>query len=265
MKISKYNKSFMSRLGGKHYSSKYIIKYIPPHNTYIEPFVGAGSVLFKKGYISDIEIINDLDKDIIDIYKDIKIIDNEEIQKINLDGITREQYYKIKKTDYNNPIDRLYRNLVLWKWSYSGCRASYCTNIRYKKEPVNVGIQFKKNYIKIQNRIKDIIIYNEDYKNIIYNNDKENVFIYIDPPYSKMMKWWHYNHLVDPVELVEVIKKIKNAKFLMTYDDTPENRERYKDFYIKELKTKYCANQHINWKDAHELLIANYDLDEYDK
>jgi len=256
---SNYTKPFTNRIGGKFYISKQLIKYIPKHKIYIEPFIGAGAVLFRKPYISEIEIINDIDKDMIDFYNSIKETDNDKVQQFNLDNITREQYYEIKKTEYTEPEDILFKQIVLWKWSYAGSRASYCRSIRKGISPKNIAITFKKDFLKIQERIKDIIIYNKDFKEIILNNDNEDVFMYIDPPYSKMMKWWHYKNLVSREDLYNTISQINKAKFILSYDDTPENRELFKDYYINEIKTRYCCN-HKLWYNQIELLISNFKI-----
>jgi len=57
--------------GGKSKLKKRIIAEIPPHKTYVEPFVGGGSVFFAKP-LAEKNVINDLDKNLINFYKDLK-------------------------------------------------------------------------------------------------------------------------------------------------------------------------------------------------
>ena len=56
--------------GGKFYALKHIMPYIEcvPHDEYREPFFGGGSVFFAKKK-TEFNIINDLEKDIIEFYK----------------------------------------------------------------------------------------------------------------------------------------------------------------------------------------------------
>ncbi|GAG53665.1 unnamed protein product, partial [marine sediment metagenome] len=54
--------------GGKRFLAKTIVSYIPEHKTYVEPFLGGGAVFFAKEP-SEVEVINDLDKDIFFAYK----------------------------------------------------------------------------------------------------------------------------------------------------------------------------------------------------
>src|SRR5688572_17579617 len=54
--------------GGKFYYATAIVARFPPHHAYVEPFLGAGNVLFAK-QPSDVEIINDLDARIVNFFR----------------------------------------------------------------------------------------------------------------------------------------------------------------------------------------------------
>lgn len=48
-----------------------LVEMIPPHHTYCEPFFGSGAVFFQK-QPSDIEIINDMDNDVVNLFTCIR-------------------------------------------------------------------------------------------------------------------------------------------------------------------------------------------------
>ena len=54
-------------LGGKFLLSKQIVPMIPAHDCYCEPFAGAAWVFFKKE-LSKVEVLNDINTDIINLY-----------------------------------------------------------------------------------------------------------------------------------------------------------------------------------------------------
>ena len=61
-------KGLFGRTGGKSKLKDKIRRMMPPHTTYIEPFVGGGSVFFSAPADPNRkEIINDKDRDIINI------------------------------------------------------------------------------------------------------------------------------------------------------------------------------------------------------
>ena len=61
----------ISRMGGKSKLRKTIIEKLPPHICYVELFFGAGWVYFAKSP-SRVEVINDVDKELINLFKMVK-------------------------------------------------------------------------------------------------------------------------------------------------------------------------------------------------
>ena len=73
----------VGRIGGKSRLKKKIISMFPDNYEnmiYAEPFVGGGSIFFYKNP-SKKEIINDIDKNVIDVYKLFKKYDSDDIFK----------------------------------------------------------------------------------------------------------------------------------------------------------------------------------------
>lgn len=64
-------KSFLSYLGGKSLLANKIIPRIPDHSCYCEVFAGASWILFKKEP-SKVEIINDINTDLVTLYRVVK-------------------------------------------------------------------------------------------------------------------------------------------------------------------------------------------------
>ena len=60
-------KPAFSYFGGKTRLLKYILPYIPPHDTYVEPFAGGLAVFLAKGRAKN-ECINDINTDIANCY-----------------------------------------------------------------------------------------------------------------------------------------------------------------------------------------------------
>ena len=77
-------KGIVARVGGKSRLQQRIVNNYFPQNyedlIYIEPFVGGGSIFFYKNN-SKKDIINDLDKNLISVYKGFKKYDAEEIHQ----------------------------------------------------------------------------------------------------------------------------------------------------------------------------------------
>mgnify|MGYP003647395596 CR=1 FL=1 len=255
--------SFFGRVGGKHYSSKTIIQYIDEEtskNIYVEPFCGASAVFFKKGYESKVEVLNDKDEDIINIFKDIREVDN--LNDCDFTPI-REVFNIFKEqVEFKSKKERLYRNLYLSKTSFRSDRNCFIgeKNCLLEKH-IKTGRNLKKEgYLKkYGDRLKKVNLYSQDYKDIIKKYDTEKTFFYLDPPYSQAHKQKDYKITgVSPKEIYDVVCNIK-GKFLLSYDKTTSNIELFKKFNIIDLDVIYSTPK-IKNKKLKEILISNYKI-----
>lgn len=244
------------RTGGKTKICEELINYMPPHKTYVEPFIGGGSIFCNKAK-ADLNIINDLDKNIFNLWSDFQNCDNfdfEFIPEINAD---REIFFRfLNQTEFNSSKERFTRNLFLNKYSFSG----NMNKIGYsdiKKWRPNKFVYIKKHFNEYKELLKDVLIFNEDYKRLISIYDSTDTFFYLDPPYSKNLKYWGYGlPFITNEELSNAVRGIR-GKFMLSYDDTPENRELFKDFYIKDINTHYAVKSK-GLRAVKEILVTNF-------
>lgn len=194
---------FLKWAGGKRQLLPEIRKYYPVDfnpdvNTYHEPFVGAGAVLFD--FKPKNAIINDANSDLMNVYKVIK--DKVKIKKLLAHLETHiydeDYYYKIRNWDR----EEIYVELEDWK---KASRFIYlnktCYNGLYRvnsKGYFNVPFGRYKNTPDFVN--KDVLLEVHKYLNEnniqIENRDFEEVsefakpgdFIYFDPPYDPLSK-----------------------------------------------------------------------------
>lgn len=84
-------KAVLKYPGSKWNIASQIVKLIPEHHSYVEPFFGSGAVLFNKSP-SDIETINDLDSDVTNLFRCIQK-DSERLAKLVMTTpFSREEY-----------------------------------------------------------------------------------------------------------------------------------------------------------------------------
>ena len=239
-----------SRLGGKSKLKKVLINYFPDNYesmNYIEPFFGAGSLFFYKEP-SKKEVINDLDKNIFILIKGFKKYDGNEISESINGNYDKDKFIILKnykpKTEYNKFIQLL----LLTKLSFFGEMQTYGNKVYINSNYDN----------KYNERLKNTIILNKDYKEVIKKYDGLNSFFYLDPPYSMSEKEKYYdNQYININELYDTIKNIK-GRFLMSYDDNKEAKELFKDFKIIKVSTTYMNTQNIEKRKKTEILIKNY-------
>lgn len=259
MDIKTYDlQPMISRVGGKTKIANQIISLMPDHKTYAEVFVGGGSVYFRKPLV-EVNVINDKDKDIIDIYRDMREV-GLDTKKMKFKA-SRHSFEKLKKEKkFVSKKERLFRNIYLSKFSYAGNRQSYWG----EKESVRkVGTQhgevIKRNAERYIAKLKKTHILNKDFSKVIQEYDSPDTLFYLDPPYSPKVSRWGYNvpH-VSPEEVYNAVKNIK-GKFILSYDNSEIIRKTFKNFHIKKIKTTYELSG-TRQPDVTELLISNFKL-----
>tara|TARA_R110002020_G_scaffold454500_1_gene670289 strand:- start:1337 stop:2083 length:747 start_codon:yes stop_codon:yes gene_type:complete len=247
-------RGIVGRTGGKSKLKQRIRAMMPKHTTYIEPFVGGGSVFFAAPADPDIkEVINDKDKDIARIYSDIKNITN---PVVHLPAINKEQFNALKnKTSFSSTQDRLRRNLLLSLYSFRADRRNYApSKIKYG------AVTQDKSFEKYKERLKNTRILNQDYKSVIRKYDNPNAFIYLDPPYSTAGVHKDYtSNDVTIKEIIDVLKTVK-GKFILSYDNIPEAKKlaREAGFKVMTVQTKYTDGRGGTELTKKELIIRNY-------
>ena len=239
-------KTFFGRIGNKTRMINDILKLIPQHKTYIEPFVGSGAVLFAKPP-SEKEIINDLDTD---VYNNFRLLKNASTdpKKYNIRQTLNEQQLLVNSSPSS-------KQDILLKAMYLTCNtfAGKVSNKLYGNYSGSAKIQNIKEYV---NRLKKVKIYNKDYKTFLTKYDSNESFFFLDPPYQGS-KSLYKNHNLDYEELHKLLSSIKGF-FMLTLNDSEYLRTLFKDYYIKTITLKSVGGITIGRKPRQEIIIMNY-------
>jgi DNA adenine methylase len=245
------------RQGNKFPMREEIIRLIPAHKRYVEPFLGSGAIFYNKPPLSSQEnILNDLDKHTYDQHRLILLAPSDPAKypapMKTLDSVKRF-YARTPKT----PAERLIHEKIEACNGFSGSpvRASY--GIYRKADPTKI----LRNLAFYKSRLTDnTTLLNQDYATIVKTYDSPTTFFFLDPPYERTRSIYGYGEhkTFDYTKLLHILQGIR-GKFLMTINDSPTMREAFKEFNI--LSTKVYARWSRKTKKANnrkELLIMNY-------
>ncbi len=168
--------------GGKHFQAGSLVKMIPPHRIYVEPFAGAASVFWRKPR-SPIEILNDKDPEIAFFYRYIQKWGAKDTKWLQMQfrRVTREDFERAKWMRPRNDRERFYRFFMLQQFSWRGNRKNFQPSRALRPES-NTGTLGR--LADYQRRLRGVKILNEDYKKILRRYDSPNTFFYLDPPYG---------------------------------------------------------------------------------
>ena len=224
--------------GSKNKTYKYIKHLVEVNSctTYIEPFVGGGSVAIKLLLNNDVKkiIINDYDKALYAFWYAVLYETNNLIDLIKKTEITIEEWHRQKEIQKNkekseNLLELGFSTLFLNRTNRSGILKAGVIGGLKQEGTYKLDCRFNKEVIIKQNITKT-----------------KNSLTFLDPPYYKRgpelyVNFYDYqNH----INLANTIKKtLLNKKWILTYDNSYEINELYKEFNKIEYYLNYSVGK----------------------
>ncbi|WP_027188069.1 DNA adenine methylase [Desulfovibrio cuneatus] len=246
-------------MGGKSLLAKRIIERLPQHTCYVEPFAGAAWVLFKKPE-SRVEVINDINKEVITLYRCLQWHLEEFMRYFKWVLVAREEFERLKTappetlTDIQRAARFYYLHQACFGGKITGPTFGYALT-----RPSKLNLLRLEEYLSAAHlRLSRVYVECLPYSDIIHRYDGPETCFYIDPPY------WNCENYYGPdifsqedfTKLNTQLSGIK-GKFLLSLNDTPEVRTIFNQFTIESVNTKYTCNKEKNIT-AGEVLISNY-------
>ncbi|MCL6437230.1 MAG: DNA adenine methylase [Rubrobacteraceae bacterium] len=184
--------------GGKWRIADWIIRHMPPHDTYLEPFFGSGAVFFRKKP-ARLETINDISGDVVNLFRVVREKPEELAAAVEMTPWAREEYYlsydrdraTIEKTANCDPAVEAARRFLVRCWQGHGSRLGSSNGwrsvLQVNRGPTAVPYRQWKNVpgriLAATDRLKDAQIECRPAAEIITAYRLPEVLIYADPPY----------------------------------------------------------------------------------
>lgn len=253
-------KSFIGWIGGKSHLKNQIIPLIPKDcDRYIEVCGGAGWVLFGKDKVKgQMEVFNDVDGDLINLYKQIKY--NCSALQNEIDWLQSRELFNTYRYEIENGIElselqRAARYLYLIKCSFGSNRNSFATATKRICNIVDALPVYKE-------RLKDVIIENRDFEKLIKTYDRPSALFYIDPPYVESEGYYNKKYVSfnkdDHLRLNSVLKGIK-GRFILSYNACDFVCKMYKDFNVRYVSRNNLLPAKPKCRsEFKEVIITNY-------
>jgi DNA adenine methylase len=274
-------KTFIKWQGNKSKHINKFIQYIPEFTgTYIEPFLGSGALFLKlqpKKWI-----INDLNRDAINIWKSVR--DNQE-EIIRIFKAFEKEFKPLNVKDKVNYCQKITSQIEPMPFDVkrasmyllmSCCcfTSSIIRNDNFYFPGLYISMYISNNYPFLKptyySNLVEISTFINNSKGKIYNKSYENVlckakkgdFVFLDPPYIEEHNYkFNYNkdEVLDNTFLKTLYQQVKlldkkGVKWLMTQADTKDIKRLFKEYTIKKMKVyRMGKKEYVN-----ELIIMNY-------
>lgn len=245
-------------MGGKSRLADKILPLFPEHTCYVEPFAGAAALFFKKEP-SKVEVLNDINGELVNLYRVIQHHLEEFVRQFKW-AITSRQVFeweKMKRPETLTDIQRAARFFYLQKLAF-GAKVdgqNYGTGTT-RTEGINL-LRIEEDLSMAHLRLHQVNIENLDWVACVERYDRPHTLFYLDPPYWGTAGYGvdfgieHYQQMADLARTIQ-------GYMLISVNDHPKMREVYNGLKMKTVPITYTVGGKQGRKPKKELIIFNW-------
>lgn len=249
----------MSWVGGKKALRDTILARFPlGYKKYVEVFGGAGWVLFHKPPGRDMEVFNDFNGDLVNLYRCVRERDAPLKEELTFMLNSRLDFDYMKKTLSGKAVLPDVRRAAYY---YALIRYSYAAGVdSFGGRPHSLWRDFP-GITAAAKRLQTVVIENKDCVRLVNQHDSPDTFFFLDPPYVDTEHYYNTGFQAeDHWRLAEALLSIQ-GKFLLTYNDHPLVWQIYDQpgIYIEKVsRLSNIAQRFKPGEQYDEVIITNY-------
>lgn len=225
----------VSRAGGKRRLLKYLLPLVPEHTCYVEVF-GGGAALMMGKETSSIEVYNDLDQELVNLFRQAKYHGKELRRELRMMPGSRAEFSRLLASVPLTEIQAAARTLWLNKCSFGGLGKTFGTGKIGGGASFSSKSGIRHNLEQFEERFDKVVIECKSWEDLLPIYDGPQTFFFFDPPYINSAKnvGYHPFDAAQMEKLREAIDSLK-AQWLITVCDSPECRRIFKGYKLKKI------------------------------
>lgn len=244
-------------MGGKRRLADEVLAHFPPHKCYVEPFCGAAALYFAKPP-GEIEILNDINGDLVNLYRVIQYHLEEFVRTFKWCLISREEFERQLKTRPASltDIQRAARFFYLQKLSFGAKVTGRSFGVSKTSRPRLNLLRIEEDLSGAYLRLCGTVIENLRWSVCVEKYDSSETLFYLDPPYYDTAGYGVAFGVEQYHQLAKAMHEIK-GQAILSINDHPEIREIFKAFPFTEVKIDYTVGGAGKGARAGELIYRN--------
>lgn len=247
-------------MGGKRKLASHLIPKFPKHSCYVELFCGGAALYFLKPEQAKVEVINDMDGELINLYRVVQNHLEEFIKQFKW-ALTSRILFNWLKEAYCpglTDIQRAARFYYLQQHAFGAKRVGQNFGYATTGRPINL-CRIEENLSEAHIRLAGTYVEQLPWQDCFKRYDREHTFFYADPPYYDTAGYgldFGYEQYVALANTMRIAK----GKVMISLNDHAEMRDVFKDFKIESLNIKYSLTSKASAKSkvSKEIVICNF-------
>lgn len=250
------HKPIIPWIGGKSRLAPHILARFPEHTCYVEAFCGAAAIFFAKDP-SDVEVINDLNGELVNLYRVVQHHLEEFIRQFKWALSSRQVYAweQQKVPETLTDIQRAARFYYLQRLSFGGKVAGQTFGTATTSGPRLNLLRLEEDLSQAHLRLQSTVVENLPWDRVVAKYDRPHTLFYLDPPYWETEGYGVDFGLEEYVRMAELASS-SQAAMLISLNDHPEIRRIFSGLHMEALGIRYTVGGGTG-RQARELLIWN--------
>jgi DNA adenine methylase len=251
------SKPLVPWIGGKRKLAKHLIPLFPDHSCYCEPFAGAAALFFMKPPARS-EVLNDLNGDIINLYRVVQHHPDELYRQFRWTLSSRQHWQQLSATPVAvlTDVQRAARFIYLQKQAFGGKVTGQTFGVDVSRGPRFNAFNIEQSLSDAHFRLAGTTIEHLDWLKCMHKYDRPETLFYCDPPYWKT-EGYGIEFPFSEYEKLAAFARSCKGRVIISLNDHPDIRTLMHGLDIHRVDYAYTLATKATKKTG-ELIIRNF-------
>jgi DNA adenine methylase len=227
--------------GGKRRLAKHLFPlFSNPHNCYVEAFAGAGALLFLRPEPAPVEVLNDTNGELVNLYRVVQHHLDEFVRHFRWALASRQvfDWAKMQRPETLTDVQRAARFYYLQRSCFGAKVSDQHFGTGTTGMPrINI-LRIEDDLSSAHLRLAKVQIERLVWQDCLKRYDSPGSFFFLDPPYWEVAGYG-VEFGIEQYHQLAAAKRSMKGKALLTVNDHPTMREVFAGFRTKTLSTTY--------------------------
>ena len=244
--------------GGKRRLLRHLLSEIPDHTCYAEVFAGGAALLLAKAP-SAAEVLNDLDGELVRLYRCVQHHLDELVRQFRWSLVSREMFRwtQLQRPETLTDIQRAARFYYMQRTAWGGKAAGRTFGISATSPPRLNLLRMEEDLSQAHIRLSRVTVEHLPWRQCIERYDRPGTLFFLDPPYWQTEGYGIEFGREQYDELAATMRGLQ-GKAILTINDHPAMRQAFKGFRSERVGISYTLGGSDKAKRATELIYRTW-------
>jgi DNA adenine methylase len=230
--------------GGKRRLASKLLPLFPNHETYVEAFAGGGALLFARDEPAKTEVLNDLNGDLVNLYRVVQHHLDEFVRQFRWALSSRQlfRWAQLQVPSTLTDIQRAARFFYLQKLAFGSKVAGQTFGVDPRGSARLNLLRLEEELSAAHLRLSRVVVEALPWQDCLRRYDRPGTLFFLDPPYWQTEGYGTEFGRTEYDALAEAMRGMA-GKAILTINDHPDMRLAFRGLRMKPIQTRYTIGR----------------------